>query len=91
MLFSLLLANITTLSRFFFLFFVMFSNFLYIPVVKEKIKVKLVPAIPTGSPTTLEEEIMQAPPLVELKIIKSLSMKSKAATYLLNFLLYVFL
>ena len=69
----------------------MFSNFLYIPVVKEKIKVKLVPAIPTGSPTTLEEEIMQTPPLVELKTIKSLSMKSKAATYLLNFLLYVFL
>ena len=91
MLFSLLLANITTLSRFFFLFFVIFSNFLYIPVVKEKIKVKLVPAIPTGPPTTLKEEIMQTPPLVELKTIKILSMKSKAATYLLNFLLYVFL
>ena len=45
----------------------MFSNVLYIPVVKEKIKVKLVPAVPTGPLTTLEEEIMQTPPLVELK------------------------
>ena len=50
----------------------MLSNFL-IPVVKEKINVKLAPAIPTGAPTTLIEEIIQTPPLVALKTIKILS------------------
>ena len=52
----------------------MFSNFLIIPVVREKIKVKLAPAIPTGSQTTLTEETIQTPPLVALKTFKTLSM-----------------
>ena len=52
----------------------MLSNFLVIPVVREKISVKLAPAIPTGAPTTLTEEIIQTPPLVALKTIKTLSM-----------------
>ena len=54
MLLSLLLANIRMLSCFFFLFLVMISNFLIIPVVKGKIKVKLVLAIQVklGAPTT---------------------------------------
>ena len=72
MLLSLLLANIRILSCFFFLFLVMLSNF-FIPVVKEKIRVKLVPAIPTGAPTTLTEEIIQTQPLVALKTIKDLT------------------
>ena len=55
MLFSLLLANIRILSCFFFLFLIMLSNFFIIPVVKEKSKVKLAPAIPIGAPTTLAE------------------------------------
>ena len=38
MLLSLLLANIRVLSCFFFLFLIMFSSFLTIPVVREKIK-----------------------------------------------------
>ena len=39
----------------FFLFFlVIFSNFLTVPVVKEKIKVKLALAIPTGAPIILD-------------------------------------
>ena len=50
----------------------MLSNFLVIPVVREKIKVKLAPAIPTGAPTTLTEEIIQTPLLVALKTIKIL-------------------
>ena len=74
MLFSLLLANIRILSCFFFLFLVIFSNFLTIPVVREKIKVKLALAIPTGAPTTLADEMIQTPPLVALKTIKILSM-----------------
>ena len=72
MLFNLLLASIRILSCFLFLFLFMLSNFL-IPVVKEKINVKLAPAIPTGAPTTLIEEIIQTPPLVALKTIKILS------------------
>ena len=52
----------------------MLSNFLTIPVVEEKIRVKLAPAIPTGASTTLAEEIIQTPPFVALKAIKTLSM-----------------
>ena len=43
-------------------------------MVKEKIKVKLAPAIPTGAPTTLTEEIIQTSPLFALKTFKTLSM-----------------
>ena len=58
-----------------FLFFlVMLSNFLTITVVREKIKVKLALAIPTGAPTTHVNKIIDAPPLVALKAIKTLSM-----------------
>ena len=74
MLSSLLLANIRTLSCSFSLFLAMLSNFLIIPVVREKIKVKLALAIPTGAPTKLAYEIIQTPLLVALKTIKILSM-----------------
>ena len=68
MLSSLLLANIRILSCFF-LFLVMLSNFLIIPVVREKIKLKLALAISTGAPTTLADEIIQTLLLVGLKIL----------------------
>ena len=74
MLLSLLLANIRILSCFFFLFLVILSNFLIIPVVREKIKVKLALAIPTGAPTKFADEMMQTALLVALKTIKILSM-----------------
>ena len=73
MLLSLLLANIRILSCFLFLFLVIFSNFLTIPVVREKIKVKLALAIPTGAPTILVNEIIDTPLLVALKTIKAWS------------------
>ena len=58
-----------------FLFFlVIFNNFLVIPVVREKIKVKLALAIPTGAPTILVNEQIDTPPVVALKTIKILSM-----------------
>ena len=69
----------------------MLSNFFIIPVVKEKIKVKLALAIPTGAPTTLADEMIQTPLLVALKTIKILSMQSKTVIYLLNFLEHDFL
>ena len=74
MLLSLLLANIRILSYFFFLFLVIFSNVLTIPVVREKIKIKLALAIATGAPTILVNEIIDTPPPVALKTIKTLSM-----------------
>ena len=73
MLLSLLLANIRILSCFFFLFLVIFSNFLTIPVVKEKIKVRLALAIPIGAATILVNEIIDSPLLAALKTIKILS------------------
>ena len=51
----------------------MLSNFLIIPVVREKIKVKLALAIPAGAPITLENEIIDTPRLVALNTIKVLS------------------
>ena len=74
MLFSLLLANIRILSCFFFLFLVMLSNFLTIPVVKENISVKLALAIPTGAPTTLVNKQIDTLPVVALKTVRNLSM-----------------
>ena len=74
MILSLLLANIRILSCFSFLFLVMLSNFLIIPVVKEKIKVKLTLATPTGAPTMFVKEMIDSPPVVALKTIKILSM-----------------
>ena len=71
MLLSLLLANIRILSC---LFFVILSDFFIIPVVRDKIKVKLARAIQIGAPTTLTEEITQTPLLVAFQTIKTLSM-----------------
>ena len=73
MLLSLLLVNIRFLSCFLFLFLVIFNNFLTIPVAREKIKVRLALAIPTGALTILVNEIIDTPVLVALKIIKILS------------------
>ena len=70
MLSSLLLPIIRILSCFFFLFLVILSNSLIIPVVREKIKVKLPPAFPTGAPTALADEMIQTPLLVRLKTKK---------------------
>ena len=51
----------------------MFSNFLTIPVVREKIKVKHALAFPTGAPTILLNEIIDIPLVAALKAIKILS------------------
>ena len=51
----------------------MFSNFLVIPVVREKAKVKLALAIPTGAPTRLADEMIQTLVHAALKTIKILS------------------
>ena len=71
---SLLLANIRILTCFFFFFLVVINNILAIPVVREKVKVKLALSIPTGAPVILVNEQIDTPPLVALKTIKTLSM-----------------
>ena len=65
MLLSLLLANTGILSCFFF-FLVIFSTFLTISVAREKIRVKLALAIPSGALTKLVNEIIDTPPVVAL-------------------------
>ena len=50
----------------------MLSNFLIIPVVREKIRVKLAPAVPAGALKTFKEKMIQTPPLLALKRIKAL-------------------
>ena len=49
----------------------MFNKFFTIPFIKEKIKVKLALAIPTGAPTILAAEMIQTPLLVALKTSKT--------------------
>ena len=44
-----------------------------IPVVKEKIKVKLAPTVPTGAPVAVVNETIDIPPVVALKTVKILS------------------
>ena len=73
------------------MFLVIFSNFSTIPVVRDKNKVRLALAIPTGAPKILANEIIDTPPLVELKTTKAWSIQSKTAIYLSNFLLHYFL
>ena len=55
-------------------FFVIFNNILVIPVNREKIKIKLALAIPTGAPTILVNEQIDTPPVVGLKTVKILPM-----------------
>ena len=52
----------------------MLSNFLTIPVVREKLRIKFAFAIPTGAPTTLVNKMIDTPLLVSRKTIKILSM-----------------
>ena len=44
----------------------MVSNVLIIPVVREKIKVKIALATTTGAPTTLVNEMIDTPPVAGL-------------------------
>ena len=77
MLFNLLLANITILLCFFLLFLVVFNSFFTIPVEIENVRVKLVLAIPTGSPTTVANDAIEMLPVVTDKTMNDLSKYSK--------------
>ena len=56
------------------LFLDIFSNFLTIPAVREKNKVRLALAIPTGAPAIVVNEITDTALPVALKTIKILSL-----------------
>ena len=73
MLFNLLLANITILLCFFFLFHVVLNSFFTIPVKIENERLKLALVIPTGAPITVANDAMVKLPVVTDKTINELS------------------
>ena len=87
MLFNLLLASITIILYFLFLFSLVFNNFFTIPVVIENAKLKLALAIPTGAPITVANDAIDIPSFAADKTIKDLSKYSKETIYLLKLLL----
>ena len=62
MLFNLLLASITILLCFFFLFLIVFKNFFTNPDVIEKVKPQLAPIILAGTPITLANDAIEILP-----------------------------
>ena len=62
MLFDLLLASITTLLCFLFLFPVVFKNFFTNPDVIENVKPQLAPIIPAGAPITVANDAIEMLP-----------------------------
>ena len=73
MLFNLLLATITILLCFFFLFLVVFNSFFTIPVEIENARLKLAVIIPTGAPMTVANDAIEMLPVVTDKTINDLS------------------
>ena len=72
-LFNLLLANITILLCFFFLFHVVLNSFFTIPVKIGNERLKLALVIPTGAPITVANDAMVKLPVVTDKTINDLS------------------
>ena len=62
MLFNLLLANITILLRFFFLFLIVYKNLFTNPDVIENVRPQLGPIIPAGAPITLASDAIEILP-----------------------------
>ena len=87
MLFNLLLANITILLRFFFLFRVVFNNFFTIPAEIENARLKLALAIRTVAPITVANDAIEMLPVVTDKTINDLSKYSKQAKFVRSLLL----
>ena len=73
MLFNLLLASITTLLCFFFLFLVAFNSFFTIPVDIKNSRLKLALTIPTGAPIKVADDAIEMLPAIIDKTINDLS------------------
>ena len=87
MLFNLLLANITILLCFFFIFLIAFKNLFTNPNVIENVQLQLPPIIPAGTPIIVANDATEIPPDNIDKTFNELSKSSKEAIYLLRFLL----
>ena len=87
MLFNLLLAGITILLYFFFLFLVVFNSFFTIPAEIENARLKTALTIPTGTSIRVENDAMGILSVVIDKTINDLSKKSNEAICLLSVLL----
>ena len=72
-LFNLLLANITILSCFIFLFLVAFNNFVTSLVQNKNARLILTLVTPIIGPITVAKDAIETPPLVTYKTIKDLS------------------
>ena len=81
MLFNLLLANITILLCFFFLFIVVFKNVFKNPVVIEHARLQLTLITPTGALITIPNETIEILPVATDKTINDLSKYSKEEIY----------
>ena len=62
MLFNLLLANITILFCFFFLFLIVFKNIFTNPDLIKNVRPQLAPIIPAGAPITLASDAIEILP-----------------------------
>ena len=82
MLFNLLLANITILLCFAFLFLVVFDNFFIIPVDIKNARLTLALIIPTGAPITVANDEIEM-----LKQLMTCQNSQKRVIYLLTLLL----
>ena len=79
MLFNLLVASITILLCFSFLFLIAFKNFSTIPDVIEKVKPQLAPIIPAAAPIILANDAIDILPDDIDKTFNDLSKQSKEA------------
>ena len=73
MLFNLLIANLTILLYFFFLFPVVFNIFFTIYVKIENARLKLAFTIPTGAPITVANDAIEMLPVAIDKTINDIS------------------
>ena len=73
MLFNLLLANITILLCFLFLFLVLFNSFFMIPVETENARLKFAFTIPIKAPIKVTNDAIEMLPVVLDKTINELS------------------
>ena len=87
MLFNLLLANITILLCFFFLFLIVFKNFFINPDVIENVRPQLAPIISAGAPIRDTNDAIEMLLASTDKKINDLLKYTKEAIYLLRFLL----
>ena len=81
MLFSLLLASITVLLCFFFLFLVVFKSFFINPVAIENVRPHFAPNIPGGAPTRVANDVIEILLAITDKKIDDLLKYSKEAIY----------